>query len=120
MQQLRMRHSQLCCFIPIPHSLIYWECHNHSTDDISWVQFNAAADIETFDIKWVFTKALDTRFYCLTNIGGGVLCVCSTSVLLVFVWFLQVNILCVLLSFSITVYTREPARFVLHCRQGLH
>lgn len=34
----------------------------------SWVQFNAAAGIETFDIKWVFTKALDTRFYCPTNI----------------------------------------------------
>lgn len=87
---------------------------------MSWVQLNAAADIETFDIKWVFTKALDTHFYCLMNITVVVLCVCSTSVLLVFIWFLQVNILYVLLSFSITVYTREPARFVLHCRQGLH
>lgn len=32
-------------------------------------EFNAAAaaGIETFDIKWVFTKALDTHFYCQTN-----------------------------------------------------
>lgn len=31
-------------------------------------ELNAVASIETFDIKWVFTKALDTCFYCLTNI----------------------------------------------------
>lgn len=31
-------------------------------------EFNAVASIETFDIKWVFTKALDTCFYRLTNI----------------------------------------------------
>lgn len=31
-------------------------------------EFNAAAGIETFDIKWVFTKALGTHFYCQTNV----------------------------------------------------
>ena len=31
-------------------------------------EFTAAAGTETFDIKWVFTKALETPFYCPTNI----------------------------------------------------
>lgn len=46
------------------------ECHGLLTTSgmFSRVQFNAAAGIETFDIKWVFTKSLDTRFYCPTNI----------------------------------------------------
>lgn len=42
-------------------------------------EFNAAAaGIGTFDIKWVFTKALDTRFYCWTNVLA-MLMLCGVS-----------------------------------------
>lgn len=73
------------------------------------------ASRSTFDIKWVFTEALDTHFYCPTNTLAllGMLCVGCTSIFQVFVWFLQLNLLYVLLC-------RFLLWFILCCRQGLH
>lgn len=102
------------------------ECHHLLTTCGMFGQvqeFNAAAGIATFDIKWVFTKALDTHFYCPPNIltfPMNALCmfhwhfpsVCMVST----AEYPEVSAL----SFCIMVYTRKPAQCILHCRPGLH
>lgn len=84
------------------------------------VQRHAAADVEAFHIKQVFTEVLDTPFYCLTNVLYFIM-----NALCAFHWpFPSVCMVSTAeypvrsaLPFSMTVYTREPAVYAV-LRQG--